>query len=498
MKIPMADRLRLATRNPLIAIVLLAVPFLAINVVTADRSPTVWIDEVYFTDPGVNLAMGRGFRTTASPYQDSHALYATNSPLHPLVVAAWVTFFGFTITSVRSINYVLLVALVVILWDAARRVELITSVRGAVLLSLLLFGGYAITFSYRSGRYDMLGAVLMAALAWTATLPARRWRSAALIALAALLPWTGLQLVPYAVAVALVMLVWVGAGAVRPVLLVGAGIALGGASLAGYLFANGVLDDFVTSVTSMSDATSGVLPRLTAAAAGLRTDASSMLLAVVLVLLTLDDFRQRRKWRWQTPAVAGLLFASIVPLVVGVAGRWMGYYSWMKFVPMSVCAVAALAPSGARRPRWLSTASTLLMLVAASGFLARMSVVAIEWRARDYAQVEAFVGAHLRPDDIAYADFQAYYPARRRAEEVYLPTHRALLGADEKAAITVLVIDPAGLEAVTPALGRGWTAQATFSSPDPLFPAASIARLLARERGTFGGYTLTVYRRPRP
>jgi hypothetical protein len=493
----LADRLRPGARNPLIAIALLAVPFLALNILTADRSPTVWIDEVYFTDPGVNLAMGRGFRTTASPYQDSHALYATNSPLHPLLVAAWVKMFGFTITSVRSINYVLLVALLLIVWQAARRVDLITDARGAVLLSLLLFGGYAITFSYRSGRYDILGAVLVAMLAWAATLRSAEWRSAALVTLGALLPWTGLQLVPYALAVAIVMLVWVGAGAVRPVLLVGAGIALGGAAMAGYLFANGVLDDFVTSVTSMSDATSGVLPRLTAAAAGLRTDASSLLLTVVLLLLALDDFRRRREWSWQTPAVAGLLFAIVVPLVVGLAGRWMGYYSWMKFVPMSVCAVAALTQSAVRRPRWLTAVSTLFMVAAASGFLARMGVVAIEWRSRDYAQVEAFVGANLTPDDVAYADFQAYYPARRRAEEVYLPTHRAILSAEEKAAITVLVIDPAGLEAVTPALGRGWTAQAMFRSADPVYPATSIARLLAREGGAFGAYTLTVYRRPR-
>ena len=39
--------------------------FLAVNLVTSDRSPVVWTDEVMFADPAVNATLGRGFTTTA-------------------------------------------------------------------------------------------------------------------------------------------------------------------------------------------------------------------------------------------------------------------------------------------------------------------------------------------------------------------------------------------------------------------------------------------------
>lgn len=39
--------------------------FLLINLITVDRFTTVWLDEVMFTDPAINLYFGNGFTSTA-------------------------------------------------------------------------------------------------------------------------------------------------------------------------------------------------------------------------------------------------------------------------------------------------------------------------------------------------------------------------------------------------------------------------------------------------
>ena len=39
--------------------------FLLVNLVTAERSPVVWQDEVALVDPAVNLSQGNGFTSTA-------------------------------------------------------------------------------------------------------------------------------------------------------------------------------------------------------------------------------------------------------------------------------------------------------------------------------------------------------------------------------------------------------------------------------------------------
>jgi len=43
----------------------LAAVFLVLNVATADLFPVVWVDEVMYIDPAVNLYLGHGFRSTA-------------------------------------------------------------------------------------------------------------------------------------------------------------------------------------------------------------------------------------------------------------------------------------------------------------------------------------------------------------------------------------------------------------------------------------------------
>src|SRR5688500_17432829 len=95
--------------------------FTIANLLTATRSPTVWRDEVLYADPGVNLATGRGFTSTAWQFQPSNETFISNMPGHPLLLAGWVKLFGLSPLSVRALDFFLAAAAVALLYAAILR-----------------------------------------------------------------------------------------------------------------------------------------------------------------------------------------------------------------------------------------------------------------------------------------------------------------------------------------------------------------------------------------
>src|ERR1700733_12941096 len=97
--------------------------FLLINVYTAERSPVVWQDEVTLVDPAVNLSQGNGFTSTAW-WQTGDRFFAGNAPLHSMLLYPWISLFGVNSTAVRSLNYVLILGVVSVLWLGLRGLDL--------------------------------------------------------------------------------------------------------------------------------------------------------------------------------------------------------------------------------------------------------------------------------------------------------------------------------------------------------------------------------------
>src|SRR5689334_18193604 len=86
-------------------VILFLLGFLLVNLATSARYPYVWIDEVMYSDPAVNLYLGNGFTSTAWYAQPSNEFWAGNVPLHSALLYLWMKTFGFSIVAVRSINY---------------------------------------------------------------------------------------------------------------------------------------------------------------------------------------------------------------------------------------------------------------------------------------------------------------------------------------------------------------------------------------------------------
>src|SRR5690349_18811487 len=81
------------SRREVWCVLLFLLGFVLVNLATASRYPFVWIDEVMYSDPAVNLHLGNGFTSTAWYAQSSNEFLAGNVPLHSLLLCAWIKLF---------------------------------------------------------------------------------------------------------------------------------------------------------------------------------------------------------------------------------------------------------------------------------------------------------------------------------------------------------------------------------------------------------------------
>src|SRR5437763_299674 len=81
---------------------LICAAFLAFNLATYSYYPAVWIDEVSFAEPAVNLVKYGAFTTTVFQFQPFNTFPVVNCPLYMFCLAPWLTMAGTTVLVVRS------------------------------------------------------------------------------------------------------------------------------------------------------------------------------------------------------------------------------------------------------------------------------------------------------------------------------------------------------------------------------------------------------------
>lgn len=478
-----------SARRERIIVLAICAGVLAVNLLTASRSPTVWFDEVLFADPAVNLVTGKGFVTTAWP-QPRDVPFSVNAPLYSLLLAGWIKLLGFSITSVRSLNYVLMMFVGLVLWDTVRRRGIMQNWVLRVTLLVLLFCGYGISFSYRSGRYDILGILLISSMFAVSYVNLTFMRSILLFALGATVPFVGLQLLPYC-GLLMLLALWLGGtdsvGRLYPGL---AGLLAG---IAGFyvLYVHlgmwSYLTDFILAQTDDS------LPqKLLSGVQGIGLDFSVLPLVLTLVLLSLKAVKTNEV-RVLVPAISGLALFCLIPVALAVVGKYPVYYTWMTFVPVTFCVLTAIDRYLAGR--WntvVAVVCTVTVLAAALvGLPARVLTTFTEWRARDYGPVRQLVSTNVRHDDWAYCSHAAYYAAREVAGIVFTPLHRASLTAADRSRLSVVVCSASRCDGVLRGLGGDWGKVGEYRSP-----ATYLGPLKRLDRGKL--YHLAVYRRHDP
>jgi hypothetical protein len=419
------------------------------------------MDEVMYADPAANLYFHGRFTSTAWYTPGGEDGWAGNVPLHPLLLWLWLCVFGFSVTAVRSMNFVLLAVAVGMLWWQSARRQWIRWSQARLALVLLLFSGFGLTFAYRSGRPDMI-VLLLASLAFIAATAGLRWSPQLLAALCALIPFAGLQGIPFVIFATAVVLA---AFRPRPLRLASAavgGLILGFCVLLGLYAATGLLDQFLQSVRGHTVA--GRSPPQTMADLW-RAYARPSLVACWLVA-GYGLVRRRKDVAPDHWARSVLLLLGVVlcPALMQLAGKFPIYYTWMSYVPSAMLAIAVLESSWPAWSRLEKCSSALLLSAAvALGLPARLFVTALEWDLRDPGVVETALSDEARRSDHVVSAWQAYYYLKPRVAKLYLRAE--LLRADQAERVSLVIGDQELLQEVRRRGGGEWRRMAVVDTP---------------------------------
>jgi len=251
------------------------------------------------------------------------------------------------------------------------------------------------------------------------------------------------------------------------IIAIGAGLGAGLIVLLGFYAHTGTLGIFVEYVRE--NYRDGAVPLRNIYSSD-RSFIPALVAAALLYLATRDHISMERSRVARTLIVAGVA----TPLALAIIGKFPITYAWMAYFPivlgaMLLASEISWSDLGRMRQVTVAAAAGLLALASAIGFPARLVFTALEWQVRSYAAVEDFIVRQIGPGDVAFADFAAYYPIRRTARKAYFGKYIRVMRPEEKAALTVLVLDRAGAEETTTKVGGSWKEVASFKvNPDSL------------------------------
>src|SRR5215472_7747010 len=137
---------------------------LALNLVSYNQYPSVWCDEVLYSEAAINLVRHHSYIAVAYEFQPPNTFPIVNCPLYGLTMIPWLKATGTSLLAVRAFNYVLMTLAAFLLWVAGWRFGWVRSPLARLVMVVVVFAGYGMSFAYRSCRPDILGMVCLLAL----------------------------------------------------------------------------------------------------------------------------------------------------------------------------------------------------------------------------------------------------------------------------------------------------------------------------------------------
>ena len=464
-------------------VVILAVWLIA-NFLTAARYPCASNDEVAYADPAVNLLLHGKWVSTGWYAQDISGFFAGNVPLYPALLFLWLKVFGFSIVTVRSLDYVLFAMVAIILYAAIPRLTAASrgSSAAGIVFTLLLLFGYSLIFDYRSARPDVL-TILLVSIPALACIARWRFRIAVVSLCAFLLPCAGLQTLPLLVVLALFLL-WLNWREYwQPVFAAGFGSACGVAALLALYHSHGVLGAFFRSIRWH------VAQTVTVHRYQYPKDFSLVILLAGAIGVELIH-ASRGRFRLRSPLALGILLSLAISASLVLAGKFETYYGWMAYIPLSIAAVIEWAKPGLDRlsGRLLECAFAAAIFIGAG---LHICSAVYNWPYRDPSLPDQLVARNLKPGDIAYADPSAYYGLLNNGFTPYVGYYADIMSQQEKNLTSVLVVQPRFLSEATAKIGGAWKLVDAYIPPRTGFLGTRWNMGFLSEFD----YTLGVYRR---
>ncbi|MGA3162961.1 MAG: hypothetical protein ABSD77_01990 [Verrucomicrobiota bacterium] len=427
--------------------------FAVFNIVSAPYSPTPWLDEVAYTDPGASLALEGTFTSTLWAERGT-PLWTGNVPLHQLALAGFFKVFGFSCRVARSANVVYYTLAILLICQMIRNYNILQTARARWLFFWILLAGTGLTALYRNGRYDTIGCLLYVGWVFCSLQSQRRPLMLLGVGLAAsLMPAAGLVLGPLLLVSGIAAFFLWRWKAFRVLMITGIG-AISGILIMQFFYQRlGVPCIFKEVLKSnnplvMSDFTMATIKN------------PSYLAAIAAGILAIVGL-QRLHWREAQARTAFTLLALglLVPVVMFVVGRYQFYYSWMAIIPASLGAVMLVEhPSVPRFAR--ITGVSLLLAATLLGLPRRCIRIMAAWEQDQPGAVSRFALKNASPSDVVFLDasmeaFAVYYPLRATVQTGYwgeLPVNKADLPK-----ISVVFLPKTGGEAhLHEILGGNW------------------------------------------
>ena len=414
---------RLTGRGFLVLFAVVSAVFLFVSLLTVTRSPIVSIDEVSYSDPGLRLAAGEGFTTSVWYSQNEEPFFAGNVPLHPFLLASWVSLWGESIFTVRSFNVFLLLIATLLVIPLSRRLRMSGSWALLLVLSLWCFPG--VSYSCRSARPDM-ELLVLGLLALVVFFSKSRARSClGLCLVMALVPFAGLQgcvWVPLLLALAFSLQVYLDRGkdfrseflgVIPKALAAILGLVAGWVGL--YLLYRhyGVADIFWGATLgkhSFANSKRTVVVNLFMTCFGLVP-----FLSVSLVNLFSLACRENKK-----SFLFPLAITLLTPCLIGLLGVYPLYYHYMGDLCAMLLLAAGMAEVARRSRRFEVTACLVVFCLCLSGMPARSALSVLSWKSRSYEPVCRFIEEHIPKDSAVSMNWQTYYALRKVTHAIYV------------------------------------------------------------------------------
>jgi hypothetical protein len=479
--------------------------FLLLNALTFDWYTTLYMDEVMFADPAANLYFGHGFTSTAWPTQHYGEFWAGNTPLYSCLLYVWFKCVGFGMFQVRFLDYLLWSGMVALFCIAVQRLRLIRRTYSLAILAALLFSGNGVFFSYRSGRYDSL-MCLVAGLCFFAFSISNTFvrRSVIIISASLMLP-TSLVLGPFAAILGLLVFLFLGRRFFLELCCVAFGLAIGLVFLRimygelGLWHAFRHAADFLSQIYyHRGSATPIWQQKIMAYPARIFHDSTADLLLVCLLGVIAIGWKKLDS-TGRSAAILGVSVFFIIPAVSLAAYSYQIYHYWQVYLPLAVCLMTAVTHGNSlfipSMQRVLVGAAVVVIFCLGPGI--RLGMALTDLNERTYSHVESLVMENVKPSDVVYADYQAFYPLHQVGALTYYSWYLNVITKQEEDSITCLVIQPDMLPGLQKIFGGQWQAVGTAYLHENKFNSKFLNRLFPRyfEPQTNQKYNLAIYRR---
>ncbi len=416
-------------------LVLLALLF-GLDLLTYNISPTVWCDDISFTEPAINFVLRGSYTSAVWPFQPLNTFPAVNCPLYTQSIAGWLALFGTDLFAVRSYNYFLMTVSCLLFWLLLHRLKLLPSARWRLAFVTVFHLGYGISFAYRCSRPDTLGLCLTLVLGLLFAARPAPARNFWLLAVSVVLPWVSLTGGLYAGLACFCAVLVLGRSRFFEAVVVWAGLAVGVLSLVWFLVSQNALQNFIAGANSaVGDhyflaSKASILTRIGWLSAitlpeYFKEYSSTILWMGSLVLLVLCRRELKANANWRVIIGSALLLVA-TPLVFNLTGHYAFYYSYTIFTPALILFAAAAFPASRPelRPQTAGILPTMVIFTtivatALVGLPLRTAINLALTKIVPRAEIQRHVAMVVTTNDVVFTDDTAFFEVKPLAKVVY-------------------------------------------------------------------------------